>query len=313
MTKPSFSFRFLRVVSAVVTPFLALLACDENPDNPPLGSMDITTTAPALATELRTDDGWTIAWKHYLVHIASVRVAGDDGVVAASAPSPQLIDQAAPGTKSLLHGTVRTARPWENVSLQIGPAPMDSETEIEIVAPATEADRDLMRKEGLSIRVEATASKDGVVKTLDLRFTTDTVYAQCQEGTGALARRGLDVKADGNDTANIVMNGGVLFVDQLTPEGFGGASPVAEAIATADRDGDGIVTLAELHARPLDDARRQQASSSSDIPNPSGRYDVGERTDITTLGQFVEEQARRTVQTFRDSGTCTPEAAGMKR
>ncbi|HVH44145.1 MAG TPA: EF-hand domain-containing protein [Labilithrix sp.] len=268
---------------------LAIGACDENPSFQKLGSMDITTSAPSVEKDIVTADGWTVKYDRFLVHVTGIEVAGTDQVLAASATA-QIVDQVAPGSKSLLSAPVRTARPWEVVTFQIGPAVLDTETAI--IEPVKEADRDMMQKDGLSFYVEGKASKAGIVKAFKWGFKTDTLYKDCEENRSGTVVRGLVVPPDGNDTADVGMAGEILFSDNLAAAG----ELRAEAIATADADGDGTVTLAELRAAPLDVAR-----------TVGGSYAIGTRAEIADLGAFVEAQTQSVVARFRATGKCTAE------
>ena len=281
------------VTMAVTTAAMGFVACDENPSFQKLGDLELTTSAPSVERELITTDGWTIKYDRFLVHVSAVDVAGDDRVLAASA-GPQIIDHVAPGTKSLLLATVRTARAWEDVSLQIGPALAD--TEIALGDKVSEADRTMMQNGGLALHVEGKASKAGVTKSFRWSFTTDTLYAGCDEDRNGVVTRGLVVPPDGKDTADVVIGGEVLFSDELA-----GGVTRAEAIARADADGDGTISLEELRATSLDAARAA-----------GGVYGTGTRDDLTDLGSFVETLTQRLVVRYRATGSCTPEPVGAE-
>lgn len=271
----------------------ATVACDENPTNPPVGEMNITTSAPTVEKEVVTSDGWSIKFDRFLVHMPLVNVAGKDDLVVAATSTPQIIDQVAPGPKSILLATVRTARAWEDVSFQIGPATADATP----LDPVKEADRDAMAKEGFSIYFEAKATNaaKAVTKTLKIGIKTDTMYSACEGDLNGARVPGLIVPADGTDTADVAMGGDVLFSDDLASGILRG-----ESFATADADNDGLVTTSELHALPLDVVR-----TSTGAP-----YHVGaEHADVTDLGAFVDELARSIVKSFRSpNGKCTAAA-----
>jgi len=273
---------------AATTAALGLVACDENPEFQKLGDLELTTSAPSIERELLTTDGWTIKYERFLVHVSAVNVAGDDQVLAASA-GPQIIDHVAPAPKSLLVATVRTARAWEDVNLQIGPALAD--TEIALGEKVTEVDRTMMQNGGLALHVEGKVSKAGVTKVFKWSFTTDTLYGGCDENRNGVVTRGLVVPPDGKDAADVVIGGEVLFADDLA-----GGVTRAEAIALADADADGTVTLDELRSTPLDAARAA-----------GGPYGTGESEDVSDLGAFVEALTQRLVVRFRATGSCTPE------
>ena len=275
-------------MAAVFAAAMGLVACDEDPSFQKLGDLEITTSAPAVERELVTADGWTLKYDRFLVHVSAVNVSGDDRVLAASA-GPQIVDQVAPAPKSLLIGTVRTARAWEDVNLQIGPALPD--TEIALAPTVTETDRAMMQNGGLALHVEGKVSRAGVVKTFKWGFTTDTIYGECDESQSGKVVRGLVVPPDGKDTADVVIGGEVLFADDLAA-----GVPRVDAIARADADADGTITLDELPATSLDAARAA-----------GGGYGTAGRDDVTDLGAFVESLTQRLVVRFRATGACRPE------
>jgi hypothetical protein len=283
---------------AIATLALTLEACDDNPSSQPFGSMDITTSAPDAEKDIVTADGWTVHYDRFLVHFSAVEVAGADGVIATSS-DPQIVDQVEAGPKSILSASLRSARAWENVSFQIGPAarkdPAAADAvEIGLVGhKVTPADRDLMQASNLSVYVEGKLTKAAITKTFKWGFTTDTSYADCREPRGATVLRGLVVPPNGNDTANVAMTGGGLFSDALT----GAGTLHADAIASADANNDGDVTLDELHAVTLDAARAG-----------GGAYTEVTEGQIPDLGEFVSARVPALVTSFRAAGTCTATA-----
>lgn len=276
-----------RIVSALALG-TALLACDENPgSNQKVGALELTTTAPTIEQAITTADGWSIKYDRFLVHVSSVAVAGLDQVLTASA-TPQLIDQVAPPPKSLLAATVRTARPWEDVSFQIGPAA--AEGDITLVEPVKDADVEKFKKDGLALYMEGKASKAGVTVSFKWSFTTDTLYNNCVGALGGVDTPGFVVPPNGTDTANVAMRGDVLFRDDATDAAVLRFDP----FAGADADKNGEVTQEELDAVKLEGLRA----------TGRGAYGTGDKTDISTLKGFVDERTRNIVGTFRDKGAC---------
>jgi hypothetical protein len=263
------------------------VGCDERPGIPPLGDLDVTTTAPTAATGFTTSDGWNVKYDRLLINVSEVSVAGADGVVAASTTA-QLIDLVPPGPKSLLSAPLRTARPWEDVSLRIGPA--DNEATFE--APVTEADHDGMAKGGIALHIEGKLTAADVVKAFKWDFTADTLYKDCEENQNGTVVHGLVVPPNRNDTADIGMSADDLFSDDLAA-----GVPRAAAIITGDANNDGTITLEELHAVPLATARSERTP-----------YTTGSRVDIADLGTFIEALAPRLVTRFRGTGKCWAEA-----
>lgn len=273
----------MKLARATMTSIAVLAAaCSTKADLPKLGSMELTTSAPTAEKGFTTTDGWSITYGRFLVHVTAAEVAGADGVVAASATGV-FLDQVAPGPKSLLSATLRTARPWESVSLEIGPAAKDEENPT-LLDPVKDADRDMMQAAGLSLYVEGKATKSSAVKTFKWGFTTDTTFGDCEESNVP----GLVVPPDGKDTADIGMAGNVLFADDLAA----GALRF-DVIAGADANDDGDVTLDELKAVTLETARQG-----------GGAYATGDDAGVGDLGAFVQALTPRVVARFRAAGTC---------
>jgi hypothetical protein len=222
-----------------------------------------------------------------------VTVAGSDGVVAAST-TPQLADLVAPGPQTLLSASVRTARAWDAVSLEIGPAAATGD--IGLLPPVTTDERDQMQKDGLSLYVEATLTKGPATKKLQLSFKTDTLDDHCTGDLGGVGVPGLVVPPNGSDTANVTLTAAILFADDLTA----GATPKsrAEPFATADSNNDGIVVLDDLRALSLDSVRTLTGAP----------YGPGDGVAATDFGAYVEAATRKLVASFRDKGSCTATA-----
>jgi hypothetical protein len=245
--------------------------------------MGITTAAaPSIAQDFRTNDGWTVKYTQFLVHIAALDVAGSDGVVAASS-SATLINLVPADAQTLLSANNRVARAWENVNFEI--APVTAETAI--AGAATQEDHDLMVAGGFSVFVRATMTRGADTKMLAAGFTPDTKYGPCSGG--------LVVPKGGVDTAAIGFTGDVLFFDNLVIRGHGLR---ADPIAKADANNDGTVDNAELSAVKLEDLRSSLVGAGQSL------YEA--TAGVEDLNGFMGEQARSIVATFRDAGTCPP-------
>lgn len=278
-----------------------VFACNE-PSQPDYGDLEITTTAPTIEQGFTTADGWTIKYDRFLVSLTSLEVAGATDLVLTASTTTTIFDQVqtsfppdSPDRKVLLFSENRTARPWEDVHFSIGPAvPDDVEAELSttVLGNVAQADVTAMETEGLSLLVSATATKGAEVKKLEWRFTTDTLYGNCSSTENGQVVPGVTVPVGGLGSANIVMRGDVLFADDLTNP----ASAHFDAIAAADADANGVVTLDELAAVDLGALR-----TSSGLP-----YATGEST-ATDLRGFTEALSQHLVAGFRDNGTCTAE------
>ena len=222
-----------RAILAGLTTLTILAACDENPSQPPFGSLSLTASAAALATPTTTTDGWSVKYTRFLVSMTDVTVAGSEGTITAENSDNVLNLVTQDGAPlSLLSADNRIARAWQAVSLEIGPATTDSVPN----PPVVQSDVDALVANGLSVYIEATMTKDAVTKSLQLGFTNDTKYTAC--GDGVVIPKG------GTAAADVGFSGDALFSDALAgPHALRG-----DPIANADGNNDGIVTLAEMQA-----------------------------------------------------------------
>lgn len=228
-------------------------------------------------------DGWEIRYTKFLVVLRGITVADAAGTKGATMTGSRLFDMTKPGKKTVFSATL-AARPWEEVSYQIAPA--DAQTD---ASGASEADKQLMLKDGLSVYVDATATKGMVTKRFTWGFKTATLYDRCKGDVGGKEIDGVLPTAGGTDTAELTIHGDHFFYDDL-------ASPDAkrrfDAIAEADANMDGAVTLEEL-------AQVKLAS----IDASKGPYGTGSASGVVTLADFVTALSR-TVGHFRGEGEC---------
>jgi hypothetical protein len=281
------NYRALTVILATAL----VAACDENPSEQEHGALELTTSAATAEKAFASVDGWNVKFDRFLVHVSAVNVMDLEGVITASA-TPQIIDQVAAGPKTLVSATNRKARAWEDVNFQIGPALPDVETTV--IEPVTEADREMMVKDQLTFYVEGSATRADVTKTFKWAFKTDTTYKDCRGERDGQMVHGMVVPPNGADSAEIGMRADVLLSDDLAAAG---TSLRFDAMAEADADKDGIVTLEELEAVSLEDLRAANR----------GPYATGDNAEIANLRAFTEELTRHVVTSFRAKGSCTAE------
>jgi hypothetical protein len=229
-------------------------------------------------------DGWTITYSKFLVAFHDIEVANTRGDVAATMSGSRLVDNAQPGRKDLVSFPDLRADAWDAVSYQIKPPVANTE-----LVSATAADRDLMIASGLSVYVEGSAAKDAVTKTFRWGFPIATQYSDCEQSEEEGGRVGIVVTNGGTDTSELTTHGDHLFYDRLqaSPSTTVVTSLRFDAMAAADTNDDGEVTMAELDAQILDVTRYN--------PSPF---------TVSTLGGFVTELAR-TVGHFRGEGECS--------
>jgi hypothetical protein len=229
-------------------------------------------------------DGWTIKFGKFLVAFHDIEIANTRGEVAATMSGSRLVDNVQPGRKDLVSFPGLRAEAWDAVGYQIEPPAADAD-----LVSATAADRDLMISGGLSIYVEGTATKDAVSKTFHWGFPIATRYSDCEQSEDEGGRLGIVVTNGGTDTSELTTHGDHFFYDRLqaSPSTTAVTSLRFDAMAAADTNGDGEVTMAELDAQTLDVTKYN--------PSPF---------TVTTLGGFVTSLAR-TVGHFRGEGECS--------
>ncbi len=233
-------------------------------------------------------DGWSVKYSRFLVVYRSVTVADDAGDLVASLERPLVFDMTkkAQGTPKTLATFELEAKPWPNVSYQVGPITADAEPgEL-----ATQADVDLLQAEGASIHVEGTAtSPSGEEKTFSWSFAPATLFQGCHGMQDGKEVEGVLVTQGGRQEVELTVHGDHLFYDDLQSEQGG---PRFQAYADADANGDGEVTLQELDAVPL-----------YTIPADKGPYGTGALGNVDTLGQYARTLAR-TIGHYRGEGSC---------
>ncbi|MET0343159.1 MAG: hypothetical protein ABW252_19275 [Polyangiales bacterium] len=230
-------------------------------------------------------DGWTVKYEKFLVAFHEITVADRKGEIAARMIGTRFVDNVRPGRKTLVTFNDVPAQSWDAVSYVIRPGFPDAE-----VVAGDPADRDMMAREGYSLFVQGTGSKDGMVKKFRWGFKTITHYTNCQQAAASgPAVAGIVVTNRGTDTSELTTHGDHLFYDRLasSPNPAVPTRLRFDAIAAADVNSDGEVTLDELTVTPID-VRTY---------DPSGQPAVN-------MGEFVTALAR-TVGHFRGEGECS--------
>jgi hypothetical protein len=230
-------------------------------------------------------DGWSIHYSKFLVVIGGVKIADDTGKVAAEMKGTRLFNHVTPGVKQVATFDDVEAKAWTKVSYAIRPAATDTE----LGEGATAADLAMMQGKQWAVYVEAEATKGAVKKTYTWGFGVPTAYIDCKGDKDGKETDGVLVTNGGTDTVELTIHGDHLYYDDLQAQN---AKRRFNAIAAADKDGDGVVTLDELSAVKL-----------VDIDPMDGAYGTGAAGDVNDLGAFVTDLSR-TVGHFRGEGEC---------
>ncbi len=255
------------------------------------GSVSFTTWGEEYIEEgipaAQFEDGWSVKYKRFLVVLGDVRVADEAGQEAARMPGSRLVNHASPGVKEVVTFSDIEAKPWTQVSYKL--AIPDANTEIG--DGATEADKTLMVGGGYNVYAEGDVTNGGVTKSFAWGFGVPTLLARCKGDKDGKETDGVLVTSGGTDTVELTIHGDHLFYDDLqSPD----AKLRGAAIASADTDNDGTITLEELGSVKLVDI-------------PEGTYGTGSASDVNDLRQFVTALSR-TVGHFRGEGECAVES-----
>lgn len=235
-------------------------------------------------------DGWSVSYEHFLVNFANIVVADQTGAVAARMPGEKLVDNHVPDVKSLVAFDRIPAKAYAKVGYEIRPATADG-------AVGPDVDEKLRQKmidEGYAVYVEATATRDGAELHYAWGFAIATRYTDCHSEQGGRDELGLVIRNNAAIDAELTTHGDHLYYDRLqsSPDPTVPTSLRFDALAAADADGDGELTLAELDAVSM--------AKLVGTYDPSGFR-------ARTLAEFVTHLAR-TVGHFRGEGECDIEA-----
>lgn len=217
-------------------------------------------------------DGWSVTFNKFLVSVGEVSAARGEA-------APDLED----GSYRIFNLVTDSAEKGHQVVSKTVPGGSYNRVAFRMAPPqggvtagnASAADRDVLTRGGYGLYVAGSATKGGSTKTFAWGFPGRTFYKKC-ESTAMVS--------GASATSQLTIHGDHLFYDDL----FSKEPNVSfELIATADRDGNGEVTQAELTALDI----RTQA-----------RYQVGS-AGITNLWAFITYQTS-TVGHIDGEGHC---------
>ena len=223
-------------------------------------------------------DGYTVTYSKFLVCLDGLTVADRDGNVGARLTEQRVFDLHPAGPHSVTTFDDLDARRWDSVGVRVAPASGAT------AGNATTADVKLMNNGGHSVYVEGQSVKGSDTLSFQWGFATTTRYEDCQEkSTGS----GIVIPSGGAATIEFTIHGDHLLYDDLQS-----ADPSLrfEAIANADADSDGEVTLQEL--------------SQVDLTTlPPSQYGTGGAGSVKTLADFVTALTRTLVH-YQGEGHC---------
>jgi hypothetical protein len=282
--------RSTRRLAAVVAAASLTVACGTDNGT---GTVVITTWGEEyIEDELPSDvfphDHWSVQYSKFLVVYHDVTVADEDGDVVVELEHPLVFDMTkkAKGKPKTLATFELEAKAWPNLSYQLGPISDDAEPG----DLATREDVELLQRDDASVHVEGIAtSPEGVNKSFNWSFSPATLFQSCHGEQDGKEVEGVLVTNGGTQEVELTVHGDHFFYDDLQSEE---GAPRFQAIADADANDDGEVTLEELDRVPL-----------YTIPADKGSYGTGALGNVDTLGQY-ERTLARTIGHYRGEGSC---------
>ncbi len=230
------------------------------------------------------EDGWSAKFDKFLIVLGDVRVADDKGNEGARLSDLTLFDMTKPGPHPVGTAAGIGAKHWNRISFRIPAANADTK----LGSTASQADLDMMQQAGYSVYVTGSATRGSDTKTFAWGFTESTTYSQCTAKIDGKEEEGVVLANGANVNAELTIHGDHFFYDDLSAET---AVLRFDAIASADANQDGVVTLEELAAVKLFDI-------------PEGSYQTG-AANIDDLRGFITALVS-TLGHFRGEGHCAP-------
>ncbi|MBI5534905.1 MAG: hypothetical protein HY898_19415 [Deltaproteobacteria bacterium] len=314
--------------------FIALLAvaaatagCLPADDRPPPGKLLMTASpSPAVEQGVTTVDGWLLTFQRVTLGIGRVSL-GDGCNSYSEARYDRILDV--------------TKGSGQKISEQYGIGVCDVRFRVNVPATdavlgagMTEADRAVMRTPGtdlyatdagVTIWIEATASREGVTKTLRWLFRQPYRYESCGVKIDGQIAAGVNLVGSENQTFDIGVAAERLFRDDIQEAT---AALRFDPFAAADANNDGQITLEELGKVELSKIRGlgpygldADAGDGGDAHVEAGKADAGDMDSgdmdagdmdagdggprgITTLQDYVYNVLMPTLPRFRDTGSC---------
>ncbi len=230
------------------------------------------------------EDGGSATFTKFLIAIGTVSVDDTKNGNGGSLDMATVYDLVVPGPHDV--GTISQIAAVTHDDFAYRVVPVTSAAIVH--ASTTNADAQKMADMGWSIYVEGSFVSGADTKTFAWGFAETTHYDRCVDVSADQELSGVVVVDGGVVEAQLTIHGDHFFYDDLqSPD----ALLRTEALAAADADADGVVTLTELDAVKL-----------ADIGMDRGPFGVA-ASDVNDLGAYMRA-ATRTLGHFNGEGHC---------
>lgn len=216
---------------------------------------------PSSASTEGFVDGWSLKYSKFVVVLKDVTLAQKSGGKGPQQSGAKVVDLTQKGPVEVVTFNDVPAGKWDLVSYAIAPG-----------------------DDGVSLHLAGAATKGAVTKTFDWAITNDTLYTGC---TNPDFGEGVTIPTGGTEVVQLTIHGDHFWYDDLQAET---ARLRFDAMAGADANADGIITLAELRAVQLTSL-------------PLGQYGTGGAASVKTLYDFVAALSR-VLGHYRGEGHC---------
>jgi hypothetical protein len=268
---------------------LLLVGCLPEDTRPPPGLVNVTFRgADATIDGFTTSDGWNVKLDRVLVSIGSADVEGPGCTEYADADYFRILDGRlrTPQKVGLIYGLgtctfeLRARNPESDSLLGTGVSESDK---LAMRDPGSNAYDEFA---GITFWVTGNAERSGVRKTFDWKYRRRRIaYEDCLVDG---ASKEFTLRANQEVTVEVRVHASALFQDALDRDK---AKLRFDPIATADGNGDGVVTLEELDEVTMEGVG---------IERPEDE----QAKDWVTLGEFVYHGLfPRMIRVF-ETGTC---------
>ena len=241
-----------------------------------------------------TDDGWDVVFDRVLLTIGPMQF-GDACDKYSEAGYDRILDVTRHGRQklSVLFGLGRC-----DVDFEASPPGLRSV----LGEGVSESDRDTLRlpardalgsAQGSVLRVEGSAARQGRVLAFAWDLRQRLYFTRCQVQVAGEVRRGIALRSAEALTQNLLIEVESLFCDDAEDRSSTRFQPFADADAVLG-DADGLITLAELGAQPLEAIRGPGRYSGRGLA----------ATVPSTLGEYLHLALWPELIRYRDTGSC---------